>query len=369
MTTLTEILKKSFLDKQDILTLLQTTGEDQLALFRKSREITDFQIGNKVYLRGLIEYSNVCAKDCLYCGIRKSNRKQARYVLSDEEVIACAQHALDNHYGSIVIQAGERSDAIFTSKITAILKEIKKMSNGTLGVTLSLGEQKLETYQEWFEAGAHRYLLRIESSNPKMFAKIHPHNELHSFERRLKALHDLRKAGFQLGTGVMIGLPFQTLDQMADDLLFLRNLKVDMVGMGPYIEHQDTPLYEASDFLLPRSERLDLAFKMIAILRLMMPEINIAAATALQAIDPMGREKAIKYGANIIMPNITPTVFRNQYKLYEDKPCTDESPVECTSCLEARISMIGSEIGYDEWGDSKYFLKQNQMKQPTASTL
>lgn len=355
MKTITEILNQSFLDKQDILTLLQATGEDQLALFRKSREITDFQIGNKVFLRGLIEYSNVCAKDCLYCGIRKSNRKQERYTLTDEEVIACAQYAFEQHYGSIVIQAGERSDHIFTSRITAILKEIKKLSQGKLGITLSLGEQTLETYEEWFDAGAHRYLLRIESSDPKLFAKIHPHDKLHSFERRIEALHDIRKAGFHLGTGVMIGLPFQTLEQMADDLLFLRALDVDMVGMGPYIEHQDTPLYEASDFLLPRSERLDLAFKMIAILRLMMPEINIAAATALQAIDPMGREKAIKYGANIIMPNITPTVFRNQYKLYEDKPCTDESPVECTSCLEARISMIGSEIGYDEWGDSKHF--------------
>lgn len=318
-------------------------------------------MGNQVFLRGLIEYSNVCQKDCLYCGIRRSNRNQQRYVLHDEEVIDCAKFAYEHNYGSIVIQSGERQDAMFSSKITAFIKEIKKISNDELGITLSLGEQKPEVYREWFEAGAHRYLLRIESSNAEIYSKIHPQNKLHDFEQRIQALHDIRKAGFQLGTGVMIGLPFQTLEHLADDLLFLQKMDVDMVGMGPYIEHKDTPLYEFNQLLIPRKDRLELTFKMIAILRIMMKNINIAATTALQAIDPMGREKAVKIGANIIMPNITPNIVRKNYKLYEDKPCTDDTPGECNECLEQRILMIGSKISYNQWGDAPHFTDKDKV--------
>jgi biotin synthase len=342
-------------NKQDLIRMLNPDEVDQILLFKKSREITDFQIGNKVYLRGLIEYSNVCIKDCLYCGIRKSNKNTQRYSLTDEEVIQCALYALENNYGSIAIQAGERTDKIFISKITRLLREIKKLSNGELGITLSLGEQSFDTYNEWFDAGAHRYLLRIETSNRELYSKIHPNNDLHNFDKRLEALQNIRKAGFQLGTGVMIGLPHQTIENLADDLLFLKALDVDMVGMGPYIEHFETPLIEAKYVLKTRQERLDLTFKMIATLRILMKDINIVAATALQAIDKMGREKAIRYGANILMPNITPGNFRNNYKLYQDKPCTDENAVDCNTCIDARMSMIGSQIVYNEWGDSKHF--------------
>lgn len=357
MLPITDILNKSYLNKQDIITLLQVEGEDKTLLFKKSREITDQHIGNKVYLRGLIEYSNVCIKDCFYCGIRKSNRKQDRYTIADDQVLQAAKYAFENKYGSIVIQAGERTDQVFISKITHLIKEIKKLSDGKLGITLSLGEQTLETYQEWFNAGAHRYLLRIETSNKELYHKIHPNNDLHNFENRITSLLNIRKAGFQLGTGVMIGLPMQTIENLADDLLFLREIKIDMVGMGPFIEHKDTPLFEMNHLLNTRQERLGLTFKMISILRIMMKDINIAATTALQAIDTMGREKAIKYGANILMPNVTPGLFRNSYKLYEDKPCTDENPVDCNTCIDVRMGMIGSTVGYNEWGDSKYFLK------------
>lgn len=360
MKTIRDILQKESLEKQDILYLLQTKDEERKILFETSRELRDRLLGNQVYLRGLIEYSNVCNKDCYYCGIRHSNRNQKRYVLSDEEVIECAKFAYENQYGSIVIQSGERTDEIFISRISAIIREIKKLSQGNLGITLSLGEQTLETYQQWFEAGAHRYLLRIESSNKELYAKIHPSNKLHSFEKRVEALRNIRKAGFQLGTGVMIGMPFQTLDDLAEDLLFLQKIDVDMVGMGPYIEHCDTPLYAFKDTLLPKKERLELTFKMISILRIMMKDINIAATTALQAIDPMGREKAIKIGANVIMPNITPGNVRKNYKLYEDKPCTDETPGECTECLDARIQMIGSKISYNQWGDTPHFKKNRE---------
>jgi biotin synthase len=357
LNAFSKIVNQDTFNKQDLITMLNADEEDRSMLFKKSREITDSLIGNKVHLRGLIEYSNVCIKDCLYCGIRRSNKNTQRYKLSDEDVIQCALYALEHNYGSIAIQSGERTDKLFITKITRLLKEIKKLSNGKLGITLSLGEQTLETYKEWFNAGAHRYLLRIETSNRELYAKIHPNNDLHNFDKRLEALQNIRKAGFQLGTGVMIGLPHQTIENLADDLLFLKALDVDMVGMGPYIEHFETPLIETQNVLIALQERLDLTFKMIATLRILMKDINIVAATALQAIDKMGREKAIQYGANILMPNITPGNFRNNYKLYQDKPCTDENATDCNTCIDVRISMIGSQIGYNEWGDSRHFTK------------
>jgi biotin synthase len=207
-------------------------------------------------------------------------------------------------------------------------------------------------------AGAHRYLLRTESSNRKLYNKIHPQNEHHEFDSRYDCLRTLQELGYQTGTGVMIGLPFQTIDHLAEDLLFMKEFDVDMVGMGPYIEHHDTPLYQYKDELLPIKERFDLALNMIATLRIQMKDINIAAATALQAIDPIGREKAVKIGANIIMPNVTPGLFRNDYALYENKPCTDEDPDQCNSCMDVRIKLADGEIGYGEWGDSAHFVRR-----------
>lgn len=355
MKAFSKIVNKDVLDKHDLITMLNAKGEDRMMLFKKEREITDLYIGNKLYLRGLIEYSNVCIKDCLYCGIRKSNKNTERYTLSDEDILQSAMYALEHNYGSIAIQAGERTDKVYISKISHLLKEIKKLSNGKLGITLSLGEQTLDTYKEWFDAGAHRYLLRIETSNRALYSKIHPDNDLHNFDKSLEALQNIRKAGFQLGTGVMIGLPHQTIENLADDLLFLKNLDVDMVGMGPYIENPETPLFEARHILKTPQERLDLTFKMIATLRILMKDINIVAATALQAIDKMGREKAIGYGANILMPNITPENFKKNYKLYPNKPCIDESAANCNSCIDVRMNLKGSQIGYNEWGDSKHF--------------
>jgi biotin synthase len=355
LNAFSKIINQDTFNKQDLIAMLNSAGDNQALLYQKSRAVTDYHIGNRVHLRGLIEYSNVCIKDCLYCGIRRSNKNTQRYILSDEDVVQCALYALENNYGSIAIQSGERTDKIFISKISHLIKEIKKLSNGKLGITLSLGEQTLDTYKEWFDVGAHRYLLRIETSNRALYSKIHPNNNLHIFDKRLEALQNIRKAGFQLGTGVMIGLPHQTIENLADDLLFLKALDVDMVGMGPYIEHFETPLIETQYLLKSRQERLDLTFKMVATLRILMKDINIVAATALQAIDKMGREKAIRYGANILMPNITPRNFRSDYKLYQDKPCTDENAADCNSCIDIRMNMIGIQIGYNEWGDSRHF--------------
>ncbi len=353
--TITEILNKDNFSKSDIIRLLETKGDERTLLFRKSAEIKEKYIGNKVWFRGLIEFSNICSKDCLYCGIRKGNKNLERYNLSDDEIVSAARFAYNNKYGSIALQSGELEGDFFTDRIENLLYRIKTLSNGELGITLSVGEQDHSVYERWFKAGAHRYLLRVEATNQLLYSKIHPNDSKHNFTRRLTCLQSLQDIGYQTGTGVMIGLPFQTLDDLADDLLFMKEFNIDMCGMGPYIEHADTPLIIHSEKLLPLKQRFDLTLKMIALLRIMMKDINIVAATALQAIDPVGREKAVKIGANILMPNITPGKYRDSYKLYNNKPCTDDSAEDCQSCLEARVSLSDSEVIYGEWGDSKHY--------------
>jgi len=352
-------LEKTELSKEDIVFLLKTDIEGRNILYKKSAEIKEKYVGKVTYFRGLIEFSNKCKKNCFYCGIRAENKNTQRYELDEDEILEAIEYAYKHKYASIALQAGEREDKVFVEKITSILKKTKEMSNGEIGVTISLGEQTEEVYKKWFDAGAHRYLLRIETSNKELYYKLHPNDENHSFERRVGALKTLQKLGYQTGTGVMIGLPFQTYENLADDLLFFKEIDIDMIGMGPYIEHENTPLYMFKDQLLPIQERFDLTLKMIAILRILMKDINIAAATALQAIDPIGREKAIKIGANIIMPNVTPSENRKNYQLYENKPCIDEGADDCSSCLEARINIAGDEIGYGFRGDSKHFFNKN----------
>ena len=354
-----EILKKEDFTKSELVELLNADEAGRKLIFAKAAEVKEKYVGNKVYFRGLIEFSNICSKNCYYCGIRGGNKKINRYYVSEDEVLEAVKYAYENKYASLVIQAGERSNKRFVDSITTLLHKINALTNNEMGITLSLGEQTEETYMKWNAAGARRYLLRIEASNPELYRKLHPNNKTHDFETRLNALHLLRKCGYQVGTGVMIGLPFQTVEDLADDLLFFKEFDIDMAGMGPYIEHEDTPLYKYRDQLMSKQERFDLSLKMVALLRIMMKDINIAATTAMQTLDKMGREKAIKVGSNIIMPNLTPVKYRESYLLYEDKPCIDEEASECKNCLEARIHISGAEIGYGEWGDSKHFKKRN----------
>jgi biotin synthase len=316
-------------------------------------------VGRKVYFRGLIEFSNICSKDCFYCGIRRSNEAPQRYFMSKQEILDAALFDFNSRYGSIVLQSGERSDPPFTRFISEVVKEIKDVTGGKLGITLSCGEQSPETYRDFFKAGAHRYLLRIETSDRDLYKKLHPDNKHHDFDTRLECLHFLRKTGFQVGTGVMVGLPFQTMDHLVRDILFLKKIDADMIGLGPYVEHSQTPLYDYRDQLWSRQERLMMTLKTIAIVRIMMKDINIASATALQSIDGFGRERALKFGANIIMPSLTPGKYRKDYLLYEDKPCIEENREECRDCLETRIKMVGDDIGYDKWGDPVHFKKRN----------
>ena len=326
-----------------------------VALYAEANAVKTSTIGNNVYLRGLIEFSNICCKNCYYCGIRSDNKEVNRYELSDEEVLDAVKFAWENRYGSVVLQSGEQQSTHFTERITRLLHEIKVSTNNEIGITLSCGEQTAETYKEWYKAGAHRYLLRIETSSRELYSKLHPNDTRHSYDARLEAIRLLREEGYQVGTGVMIGLPFQTIDNLADDLLFFQSMNIDMVGMGPYLEHSQTPLYRYRNFLLPPEKRLELALKMVATLRLLMPDINIAATTALQVLHPEGREMAVFAGANIIMPNITLTKFRSDYLIYEHKPNVNDDAAISKSKLEQTLQTSGITIGYSEWGDSKHF--------------
>jgi len=343
--------------KEQIIKLLSSKGDDFNGLLNAGFNAKLLSIGNTVHFRGLIEFSNICSKNCFYCGIRSGNKKLTRYELNEQEIIDAAIFAYNNRFGSIAFQGGERTGKEYAKKIEKIIKRIKQLSNNNLGITLSLGEQSSETYKRWYESGAHRYLLRIETSNKELFSKIHPNDKNHIFEKRLECLYKIKELGYQTGTGVMIGLPYQTLDNLADDILFMTNFKVDMVGMGPFIEHADTPFYQPETDILPLKERFDLTLKMTAIMRILMPDINLVASTAMQAIDPLGREKALLSGANIMMPNITPSKYRDNYKLYENKPGRFENPDDSLSLLSNSITKVNHKIGWEEWGDSKHYKK------------
>lgn len=336
--------------------LEDSSPERTAALFAEAYRVKKETVGECVYLRGLVEISNICRKNCLYCGIRRDNSSTGRYELDSAGVMEAAGFAAAEGYGSLVIQGGERTDRKFIDKITELLVEIKR--KWPLGITLSLGEQPEEVYREWFEAGAHRYLLRIESSTRELYEKIHPVDSVHSFGTRLRALENLRKCGYQVGTGVMIGLPFQNAAHLADDLLFFRSMDIDMCGMGPYLEHSETPLYAYRNLIPSRERRLELSLKMVALLRLLMPDINIAATTAMQVLAPDGRERAIMAGANVLMPNLTLPEVREEYQIYQDKPGVGEDAALSSSSTEERLRKMKIPIGYGRWGDSLHFSKR-----------
>lgn len=345
------------LKKKEIVKYLKETDKNKIGeLFEKANKVRFENNGKKVYYRGIVEFSNICSKNCLYCGIRRDNKNVERFQMSEEEILEAAGWAHNSHFGSMVLQSGERNDDEFVEFVSSVLKKIKE-KYPQLGITLSLGEQTESTYKRWFDLGAHRYLLRIETSDENLYKKLHPGD--HDFNYRLHCLDLLRKIGYQVGTGVMIGLPYQTEASLADDIIFFKEKDIDMIGMGPYIVHEDTPLAKlVKDF--DKKRQFDLGLKMIALTRLCLEDVNIAATTALQALHPQGRELGLNCGANIIMPTITDVKYRKNYLLYQDKPCTDETSNMCKACLERRIKSIGQEIGYDEWGDSPHYFRRTK---------
>ncbi len=348
------ILDKKDPDRSDIIEMLRCDDEDATILCRKAASVRNHYVGNVVYLRGLIEFSNICGKNCLYCGIRRDNQKIERYTITNDEVINAAMKAYHLNLGSIAIQSGENLSPAFTDNIEYLVRTIMQMTEGHLGITLSLGEQNKETYQRWYDAGASRYLLRIESSSQELYRRIHPDDDMHRYQKRHECLRMLQETGYQTGTGVMIGLPSQTLSDLADDIIFMRDFDIDMCGMGPFIEHSDTPLGKNGPDNLFLRERFNLTLRMIAIIRLLMKDINIVASTAMQTIDPLGREKAIGCGANVVMPNLTPGRYRDGYRIYAGKPGYREMDETNISGLNLAL-LPGTRIGLGALGDTPHY--------------
>lgn len=368
------------MDRNDVLNITQnhtqpSTREEIAALLSEKdpariEQIRKFayqtlidECGDGVYYRGLIEFSNRCSRDCYYCGIRRSNSTLDRFDLAKSEIVESALWCAENGYGSVVLQSGERSTRSFIDFVTDTVAEIKQRTVSDilpdgLGITLCIGEQSEEDYARLFFAGAHRYLLRIETTNPPLYRRLHPENQ--QLENRVECLKRLRRVGFQVGTGVMFGLPGQTYEMLADDILFFRDIDVDMLGMGPYIPHSMTPLDSSSgDFMIQGDDLLRVSLLMIAVCRIVLKDVNIAATTALQTIDPRGREKGLWYGANVLMPQLTPSRYRRSYLLYDGKPCQEDTKEECKDCLSARIASVNRTVRYNQWGDSIHYKKRH----------
>ncbi|WP_422482043.1 [FeFe] hydrogenase H-cluster radical SAM maturase HydE [Pleomorphochaeta sp. DL1XJH-081] len=354
--------------RKELIEILSIPHTDTSAiedLKRRAGEVMVKEVGTDVYYRGIIEFSNICTLDCHYCGIRRSNsRVTDRYTLSKQEIIDTALWCRDAGYGSLVLQSGERRDQPFISFVEDLIMTLRRESVSPrlpegLGITLGVGEQDEHTYQRLADAGAHRYLLRIETTNEALYRRLHPSSQ--RLSERISCLRSLRKIGFQVGTGVMIGLPGQSIDMLADDILFFRDMDVDMIGMGPYIVHEDSPM--ARQGMMEKEALMQLSLNMIAAVRLALKDVNIASTTALQALYPDGRERGLAYGANVTMPNLTPQDVRKGYQLYQGKPCVEESKNECRECLLGRITSIGRKVGFDAWGDSPHALQRTQARQ------
>lgn len=318
------------------------------------------RLGDEVYMRGLIEFSNICRRDCYYCGLRKSNPAVSRYHLGRVEILDKCKEAMQLGISSIVLQSGEIStdkEVDFIAGLVCTIKEFSmRQGSPGMGITLSIGELSYTQYRKLFEAGAHRYLLRIETSDRNLFKRIHPGGQ--SFERRLDCLDMLKDIGYQVGTGIMIGLPGQSCLHLAMDLEFFAGRDIDMLGMGPYIPHPQTPLGQSSDPIIPDAYTSTL--KMLALARLKMPDINMVVSTALQTINPDGLAMGIKAGGNVIMPVLTPNEHRNDYSLYIHKH------YKSLEQLEREIELAGYRLAYGKWGDSRHYFKRLGLPYPES---
>ena len=297
-------------------------------LFSAADEVREKYVGNEVHLRGLIEFSNICKCSCKYCGIRKENTLVQRYRMTEEKIFALAQKAKEYGYKTIVLQSGE--DSFFSKeKMVSIIKKIKDMG---FALTLSIGEKTYEEYKEYKDAGADRYLLRIETTDKNLYQKMHPDM---SFENRIRCLKDLKKLGYETGTGCLVGLPEQSIESLAHDILFFKELDADMIGLGPFIPAPDTPL-ETED-----GGTLTMALKVMALTRLLLPDINIPATTAMETLDPDGRLKALQSGANVVMPNITDEECKHKYTIYPGKAGLNNTADEYNRSIMLKIKNHG----------------------------
>lgn len=339
---LSKIEQEQMISREELEELLTTTDQELIEeLYRRARVTAGKYYGKEIYLRGLIEFTNYCKNNCYYCGIRCGNEKAQRYRLTMDQILSCCESGWELGFRTFVLQGGE--DPYYTDeRICTITKEIKKRYPGC-AVTLSIGEKERASYQAYFDAGADRYLLRHETADEVHYQKLHPSQM--SLAHRKECLRELKEIGYQTGCGFMVGSPGQTLDTLYEDLVFIKELQPEMVGIGPFIPHQDTPFAEE------KAGTLEDTLRLLAIIRLIHPMVLLPSTTALGTIHPMGREKGILAGANVVMPNLSPIQVRDKYQLYDDKICTGEEAAECRGCLEQRMAAIGYQCVTDR-GDS-----------------
>jgi biotin synthase len=318
------------LTKEEIIKLLESS-EYNKEIYEAADRVREKYVGNDVHLRGLIEFSNICKRNCLYCGLRASNKDVKRYRLEPEEIIDLAKKAKTYGYKTLVLQSGE--DEYFTlEKMKYIIEEIKKLD---MALTLSLGEKSYEEYKAYKDYGADRYLIRIETTDKDLYEKLDPGM---THQSRKKCLEDLKKLGFEVGSGCMVGLPDQTLESLAEDILFFKEIGADMIGIGPFIPSENTPLKDE------KGGEFYLSLKVMAITRLLLPDINIPATTAMESLNKNGRVIALQSGANVVMPNVTEGEARRLYALYPGKICINDTPGHCRTCITGKITNIGRKV-------------------------
>lgn len=330
-----KILKKAedkhSLTKDEITRLLELPLTLHSSLFTVSDRVRQKYVGNEVHLRGLIEFSNYCKQNCLYCGLRRDNKNLERYRLTEEQIIGFAKNANELGFKTIVLQSGE--DPYYTiDKMKSIISGIKKFG---LAITLSIGEKTFEEYKAYKEAGADRYLIRIETTDKDLYKKFDPDMD---WQNRLNCLKSLKELGYEVGTGCLVGLPGQTPESLADDILFFKEINADMIGIGPFIPNENTPLKDA------QGGTFELALKVMAITRLLLPDVNIPATTAMETLNPNGRIIALQSGANVVMPNVTQGDYRKFYEIYPGKICVNDTPDKCKDCISGKISSIGRSV-------------------------
>lgn len=318
------------LSKDELIQILSDESINDF-LFKTADEVREKYVGNEVHLRGLIEFSNICKCNCKYCGLRKDNSELERYRLSIEEAYDFAKKAKEYGYKTVVLQSGE--DSYYSvERLVKLLQDIKKLD---LAITLSIGERTFEEYKAFKEAGADRYLIRIETTDKELYKKMHPNM---SFENRVRCLKDLKTLGYEVGTGCLVGLPEQTIDSLANDILFFKEIDADMIGIGPFIPNQNTPLKDA------KGGTFEMALKVMALTRILLPTINIPATTAMETLNPNGRLIALQSGANVVMPNVTEGDYRRKYEIYPGKICVGDTPAQCRGCISGKIQSIGRTV-------------------------
>lgn len=321
------------LSKDELIQILSVESINDF-LFKTADEVREKYVGNEVHLRGLIEFSNICKCNCKYCGLRKDNSELERYRLSIEEAYDFAKKAKEYGYKTVVLQSGE--DSYYSvERLVKLLQDIKKLD---LAITLSIGERPFEEYKAFKEAGADRYLIRIETTDKELYKKMHPNM---SFENRVRCLKDLKTLGYEVGTGCLVGLPEQTIESLANDLLFFKEIDADMIGIGPFIPNQNTPLKDA------KGGTFEMALKVMALTRILLPTINIPATTAMETLNPNGRLIALQSGANVVMPNVTEGDYRRKYEIYPGKICVGDTPAQCRGCISGKIQSIGRTVSTD----------------------